>query len=510
MNDFYKKTLPFLLIAFLLSVAIRLPTLNRPLAHHHEFCTVVVMTSLENWWDGGMTTYHCAPVMSWQNPTDKFINNGACSTDKMIDKNGNYYYISHPPFAYYLPYFVFKIIHQRPTLLGLEIINLLLNFITALFVYLIVGLLCIKKGRSKIFYPSFIAFCVYLFNPATLWFQSNVYMSDMLVHVFFVIMVYITLKMLMREKFNVPKYIIWYGIVLAMMCYTSWLGYVFVAVVIVYSFWKLQFVSGFKTLISVTVVVSVGILALTIYQYSQINGLENYLLEMKSRYAVRGIVPRGVSGLFANIWGVLVNIKNLLVNYVIHYNLIYLWLIGIFFFVMSKKKTNFVFTRNGYRFLILSGFTILFFHIIFLEYSHHDFSVLYGSLMLSVIVGILFHKILFTRRVKPRWINVSIIVMCSLMVIEFWVMNRAFDATQKKQSSSYNNYNRLSNQKENVLFYLANKEDKMDLLSIYPYKRNVKNVSSIGEAQTFLRAHHQAKGYIINYELTNISPEIIP
>jgi hypothetical protein len=462
------------------------------------------MTTLENWWDGGIATYKCNPVMTWQNPTDKFINNGACTTDKMVDKNGNFYYVSHPPFAYYLPYFIFNIIGQRPTVLGLQIINLCLNFLTAFFVYLIVGLLCIKKGRSTIFYPAYIAFCVYLFNPATLWFQSNVYMSDMLVHLFFVIMTYITLKMLMREKFNVPKYIIWYGIVLAMMCYTSWLGYVFVAVVIVYSFWKLQFVSGFKTLIAVTVLVSLSILCLTIYQYSQINGLDAYIGEMKARYAVRGVVPIGVSGLFANILGVLVNIKNLLVNYIIHYNLIYLWLIGVFFFVMSKKKTNFVFTRNGYRFLILSGFTILFFHIIFLEYSHHDFSVLYGSLMLSVIVGILFHKILFTRRVKPRWINVSIIVMCCLMVIEFWTMNRVFDTKEKSNQET------LLDKKDYVLFKIRKDSEKMNLLDIYPYKRNIKNVSNMEEAQAFLRAHHQAKGYILNYELTNISPEIIP
>ncbi len=492
MKDFYKKTLPLLLIAFALSVIVRIPTLDRKLSNHHELCTALVMTTLENWWDGGIATYKCNPVMTWQNPTDKFINNGVCTNNEMVDKNGNFYYVSHPPFAYYLPYVIFNIIGQRPTVLGLQIINLCFNFLTAFFVYLIVGLLCIKKGRSTIFYPAYIAFCVYLFNPATLWFQSNVYMSDMLVHLFFVIMTYITLKMLMREKFNVPKYIIWYGIVLAMMCYTSWLGYVFVAVVIVYSFWKLQFVSGFKTLIAVTVLVSLSILCLTIYQYSQINGLDAYIGEMKARYAVRGVVPSGVSGLFANILGVLVNIKNLLVNYIIHYNLIYLWLIGVFFFVMSKKKTNFVFTRNGYRFLILAGFTILFFHIIFLEYSKHDFSVLYGSLLLSVIVGILFHKILFTRRIKPRWINVSIIVMCCLMVVEFWVMNINIDFIPKKGGNPFLS---ACEDKSSVVFSL---NDKKDILQSYRYKRNIKNIISEDEASEFLKAHQLSKGIIVS------------
>lgn len=505
MNDFYKKTLPLLLIAFALSVMVRFPTLNNKLAHHHEFCTALVMTTLENWWDGGMATYHYAPVMSWQNKSDKFINNGVTGTGKMMDAQGNYYYVSHPLFAYYLPYLVFKLIHTRPTVLGLEIINMLLNFISAFFIYLIVGLLCIKKGRSKIFYPAFIAYCVYLFNPAALWFQSNVYMSDMLVHTFFVIITYITLKMLMREKFNVPKYIIWYTIVLAMMCYTSWLGFIFVAVVIVYSFWKLQFVGGFKTLIAVTLITSLAMLALCIFQYSQINGFEAYFAEMKSRYAVRGIVPSGVSGFFSNAKGFLVNVKDVLLNYFIHYNLIYLWLIGIFFFVMTKKKTNFVFTRNGYRFLILAGFTVFFFHLIFLEYSHHDFSVLYGSLLLSVLVGILFHKILFTRKVRPRWINVSVITMCCLMVVEFWIMNVRINLLPTKFIS---NYSIAAHDKSAVLFSL---NQKMDIMACYPYKRNVLQVSSEAEAKAFLNAHQFSKGYLIRKEYgDNSMQEITP
>ena len=89
MSDFYKKTLPLLLVAFAISVLVRVPTLNRPLSHHHEFCTAVVMTTLENWWDAGISNYHCAPVMNWQNPTDKFINNGVCTTGKMHDEKGN-------------------------------------------------------------------------------------------------------------------------------------------------------------------------------------------------------------------------------------------------------------------------------------------------------------------------------------------------------------------------------------------------------------------------------------
>ena len=495
MKDFYKKTLPLLIITFLLSVVVRMPNINRPLAHHHEFCTAVTLTVLENWWDGGIKNYGYNPVMSWQNKTDKFINNNACTSGKMMDKNGNFYYVSHPPLAYYIPYLIFNVIGQKPNVLGLQTMNLFCHFLSAFFVYLIVGLLCIKKGRSRVFYPAFIAYCVYLFNPATLWFQSNVYMSDMLVMLFFIIMNYITLKMIMREKFNVPKYLFWYTIVLAMMCYTSWLGFVFAAVVMIYSAWKLQFVSGFKSLIFTTLMVTVGVLSLVVYQYAQINGLESYLGEMLVRYSVRGTVPVGRSGFFANIGGVLMNIKTVLLNYLFHYNLIYLWLVGIFFFVMSKKKTNFIFTRNGYRFIILSGFTILFMHIIFLEYSHQDFTVLYGSLGLSVIVGILFHKILFTRRVKPKWINVSIIAMCCLMVVEYWIMNSDLVLHKTKTLTSNVLFQDAAKNHEAVLFI---QKQKLDVIQTYSLKRNVMTITNKEKALDFLRLHHIKQGIIIN------------
>lgn len=481
-----------------------MPYLNKTLSRHHEMRTAMVLTTLENWKQHGMTSFYCSPVMNWSNPGDKHINNGAAFTSTMHDAKGNFYYVAQPPFAFYLPYFIFKLFLSSPNLLGLQCINMFLHFLSAFFTYLIVGLLCIKKGRSRIFYPAFIAFCVYLFNPATLWFQGNVYMSDMLAQAFFVILTYITLKMLMREKFNVPKYIFWYALVLSMMCFTSWLGTVFALVIIVYSTWKLQFVSGFKTLIAVTVCVVISINLLTFYTYSQIAGSNALLHEWTAAFMHVGIIPRGVSGLFANIWALLLNIKNILYNYLLHYNLIYLWLIGIFIFVMSRKKSNFIFTRNGYRFLILSGFTILCMHILLLGYSRFDYTILYGSLLLSVLVGVLFHKILFTRKVKPRWINVSIISMCCLMVVEFWIMNFHLQLFPAKHTDKYA---RAAQDKEAVLCTI---NDQKDILFCYKYKRNFYSISSEKEIVDFLNQHQIPRAIIIDSRYPQGIKQIAP
>ena len=114
---FIKWTFPVLLGIFLLSVGVRWPQLNRPLSKHHEFCTALSLRVMQIWYDNGIEKYNFNPVMTYNNPADKYINNNANTSGEMMDKDSNYYYVSHPPFAYYFPYFIFKALHIRPDVL---------------------------------------------------------------------------------------------------------------------------------------------------------------------------------------------------------------------------------------------------------------------------------------------------------------------------------------------------------------------------------------------------------
>src|SRR5690606_25204079 len=130
-----------------------------------------------------------------------------------------YYYVSHPPFAYYFPFFVFKLLHIRPDVLPLQILNLCFHFISGLFVYFLVCLLSFSRARSLPYRPAIVAFVIYIFLPVTMWFQGNVYMSDMAVHLLFIIGVYIALKMIIRQRFYSYKYFFFYALVLGLMIY---------------------------------------------------------------------------------------------------------------------------------------------------------------------------------------------------------------------------------------------------------------------------------------------------
>lgn len=420
---FIKRTFPILFGIFLLSVLVRLPQLNRPLSKHHEFCTATALRIMQIWYDNGIEKYHYNPVMNYNNAADKFINNNANQTGKMIDAEGNYYYVSHPPFAYYFPFFIFKLLHIRPNVLPLQILNLLLHFISALFVYFTVCLLSFNRARSLPYRSALVAYSIYLFMPVTLWFQGNVYMSDMLVHTFFIIGVYTALKMIIRQKFYSPKYIFFYVLTLALMIYTSWLGVFFAFGVLVYSLLHVNRIPGFRVLIWSTIIVTLIMLRLITYQYAQIAGPVAYLEEMLSRYVERGSLADTNSGLFHFMFDYLWLLKTLLYNYFIHYILMYVALLMFVFLVFRRKKMKIVFSVNGYRFIWLSVMPVVLLHVFFLNYSVQDFTALYASLFFSVLLGILYDKVKKGGTVPLRKLRLGATALILLMVVQYEVMN---------------------------------------------------------------------------------------
>lgn len=441
---FFRKTFPILLLVFLLSVIVRLPQLGRPLSKHHEFCTAVSLRILQIWYDNGIEKYNYNPVMTYNNPADKFINNEANASGKMLDAEGNYYYVSHPPFAYYFPYFIFKAIHVRPDVLPLQILNMLLGFLTAVFVYFTVCLLSFNRARSYLHFPSFIAYSVYLFMPATLWFQGNVYMSDMLVHLPFVIGVYIVLKMIFRRKFYVPKYIFFYVIILFIMIYTSWLGVFYAFGVLVYSLLHARDIRGFRVLILSTIIVTFFTLRLITYQYSQINGLESYIHEVINRYLLRGSVGEMHHGFLHFLFSYFILFKDLIYNYLVNYLAIYLLIAGFAWIAITKAKLKIVFSENGYRFIWLSVLPVVLMHLAFMHYSSQDFTVLYASLFFSVLIGILYDKLKKSGVFSDRALNGFVLLTIVAMLGQFYLTNlpgshslKGVDYGQDKEMGEY-------------------------------------------------------------------------
>ena len=492
--DFIKRTFPMLFGIFLLSVLVRLPQLNRPLSKHHEFCTAISLRVMQIWYDNGIENYGYNPVMTFNTPADKFINNSANQSGRMIDKQGNYYYVSHPPFAYYFPFFFFKLLHIRPDVLPLQILNMLFHFISGLFVYFTVCLLSFNRARSLPYRSAVVAFAIYMFMPVTLWFQGNVYMSDMAVHLLFIIGVYTALKMIIRRRFYSPKYIFFYCLTLALMIYTSWLGVFFAFGVLVYSLLHVRGeLKGFRVLIWSTLIILLVMLRLIVYQYSQINGVSAYVEEMMGRYIIRGSLEETDQGLWHFMFSYLWLVKTLIYNYVMHYIVIYAAIGAFMWLAISRKKLKIVFSENGYRFIWLSVMPVVLLHVFFLNYSVQDFSALYASLFFSVLAGILYDKVKKSGAIPIRTMQVSLVAVLLLMVAQYELMNMP-NAFSKQQQKLMGEKIQNSAGADEVIF---SSYELLEPQAIFYAHRNVKYAKDKAEAIEFLKATNRTKGVFL-------------
>ena len=160
------KIFSLLIFIFLVSILIRLPFFNKPV-RSGNFSQIITLTTLENWETQGLKACHFCPVLTWNNPADKFIS----FYKRVEDQKGNNYFVSFPPFAFLFAYFVFKIIHLTLNQLMLEILALMLHFISAFFIFQIIQNVLQK---NKISLPGILGFTTFVsllppITPRTIW-----------------------------------------------------------------------------------------------------------------------------------------------------------------------------------------------------------------------------------------------------------------------------------------------------------------------------------------------------
>jgi len=253
-----KYFMGFIIISFfIISLFIRIPNLNRPLSYHHEWLTSTVLRTQQIWYEKEDLTHRFLPIMTYNNKSDRNISNQA----NLKDALGNYYYTSYPPFAYIFPYLIFQIFNIYPDVLPLQIFNIIIHFISAFFIFLIISLLTNKYYLNKVNIPSLCGFSIYLFSSATLWFHSNVYMSDIFVQPIYIIGIYLFLKIIKNDEKMI--YYVLLGIFNFFMIYTEWLGVFFAFSVFIYALFNLREKAMQKVLVCI-IASSIASLALIV------------------------------------------------------------------------------------------------------------------------------------------------------------------------------------------------------------------------------------------------------
>lgn len=443
----------------------------------------------------GASRYNFNPVMNYPGASNKYINKYASTTGKMVDQEGNYYYVSHPPFAYLFPYFIFELFQIQESVIAIEVFNLVINFVSALFIYLIICTLRRSRPFEKMNPEGLCGFLIYLFSAAVLWFQCNTYMSDMLVHFFFILCVYFILQIFFTKKVS-PLNLILFGVNLFLMIYTSWLGIFFAFSLVLYGLTQLRKEKASGKIIILTIVISLAAIGLFVYQYSLINGFDAYIDQMKNRLELRsGLQPDRTFYVqlkdFLKSWGII------LFNYLTSYfPFILLFIFWIYKLMPSKQLPQFI--KKIILYLWLSVVPILLMHIFLSEYSGHDFTSLYASLFLSVTLALLFGKLRELQLMNPKklWWSVG---FCTIVSIgSYYYINRPGPYSLK--GDSYNLSQNLGKEIKNtstfdaVVFAIGNAV--IDPQLMYYAKRNIKEVNNKEEAIQFLRSRNLSRGII--------------
>lgn len=316
-------------------------------------------------------------------------------------------YLSHPPLSYY-SLFGFN------SLFGFKsyyVFNSLLVAISAFFIYLTICLLTLKHARREVSSYAWIGMILYLTAFPILSYQFFNYHPDIFVLPFLIISQYIFLKLLMKERYRSVKYLFLIGLFLAIMSYSSWFGAIFNLMIIFIALVNLR--KGYKLFpyIIIAVLVTSSITLLVYGQYALAGGWKNVIYYFKDTYLRESPFYGHLrqSGF------------EILVQMIKRLGVLFIVLAVLIFYSFIAKKRKFIFTKNGYKYLILSVIPVLIYSVLLVHYFQNPFASLYFVPPLVVSISIWLEKLFKATEVRFALIKiVGLIVLTNLSLFLFF------------------------------------------------------------------------------------------
>lgn len=283
-NKFHLSAILTVLILFVATLFIREENMKAELSADYEWLTAHVLVTTDIWYEnGGPSAYGFNPVYTYSGAGSKKI--GALGG--VMDEKGDFFYTSYPPFVFIFAYYS-TTLFGSPNVYNLRAISLIIHFFCAFLIYLIIRKL---SNREEDHYPiaGVLGAFLYLFSAGTLWMHSLLYFSDMLVQLFLIWSIYLLVRFFKKDYKNETGFLIGFGIIIFLGCYTEWLA-VFFAFISGITLLTLYFLNKQKRFIKGFLVVgfsSALAIGITITQYSSISGFENYKKVSLLKYSER-------------------------------------------------------------------------------------------------------------------------------------------------------------------------------------------------------------------------------
>jgi hypothetical protein len=442
-----------LLLAFLVSVAVRLPSLNRPLSKHHEFNAAMVLVGCEGWAAaGGPQQVNFCPLINYANPGDVYY------LQHPQVKDGKLHYLSFGPGQFLLPYYTGRLLHIPFTPLLLQIINLLLHLLSAWFVYRIVLLLMGNTAENIAKW----AVLFFLFSAETLWFLGNGYVHESTVMPFFAAGLYFAVRFFIAPQSQTKGSVFLFGGIIFSGIFFDWLMLFFAAGVgLVALVRMLARKEKFAGLFVTTFIAAVAATGIVIWMYSSYYGADRFWALLLNKYETRnGLAGEPGSGS-----------TQMAVQLLRHFTTGYLPLIllgGTALVLFFRRR---IAMPKGIKILLLLHIPVFIYFLIFASFSAaHDYSVLKFSILFAVATAWLLSFIL--NNVFAKNVIAVFVIACSTVL--YYYINppgkKGFngDAYSKEKNAGF--FIKSVAQPDELVFH--NMKDANWLAVYYYSKRN--------------------------------------
>lgn len=432
-----RREIAWFFALFCLSVLVRLQLMNRPLSFHHEWVISWDLRTLRIWDENGAAKYHFAPITTNNNDADRHIPDGGpvSPVTKLHDARGDYYYVSYPPFAWLLPYFTFKLLHVRPDVLPMQIFNLALHLFCAYFVFRIIAMLTAEAYKERVNSAALLGASAFIFAPGMLWFFSNAYTQDLFALAPFILCVYVFLRYKHCEVRG-AVYLPLIFVTTFLAAYSDWPGLFLGFTLGLYCILHLRDSRMRKALVAV-VLGTAASLGLTVYQYSQIAGFDAFFRTSLDRFLFRSGVARfaGVSFSYSNPKSWISIAKHIAVGYLPVLIILFILVVLHFRPLRAHLNRGIIARNRGLApAFFLCAFPTVIYHMVFFSCTViHDFLILKTCALVSLLVGILYHKVATSHAkeasVRARFaaLNLLVVALFALGVAQYTVQNHHHD-----------------------------------------------------------------------------------
>ena len=413
----------------LLSVAIRWNAFEKPYQGSHVWLSTHILITSQIWQSEGITTYGFNPIYSFPTDTDR---NKRSLASGLSDTEGNYYYVSYPPFSFYLAHFYFTIFSAKPNIIGLYVFNIVLHSFICILLYILICRVYNVNVRDTLYTPALLASSLYLFSTQTLWCHVYMYFADSLIQLLWVTYLLLSFMIFRRNQIYNWLALGLFCIINFLLIYTEWLGLFVSSTLFIYAIYKsTRDLIYLRAVLIISITIILG-LAITVYQFSLIDGLTALVDTSVSKYTDRN--GYAYEGLHLTK----IHFLRLVSHYWRYPKANIILIIGFLsIYLISKKKIDGI--NKDHAFLLsLTSIPILLHHSVFLEFSSlHDFSTLKASVLFSLLIPFLYNSINFnedkiiTSIDKKKILLYFFAAMITLNIILFFSLSTSSSLHQK-------------------------------------------------------------------------------